>query len=188
MQGVWLFLLMLSVFFVSSILLYIIYVAMRLSPEAAMRARSFYLPKSFVPSTLLLVGVSGALEWALRSAKKDRTADTKRACLAALVMGILFMVVQSEGMYRLIFASSESASLRTSAYALTFALALVHALHVVGGLVGLVSTFFGSLQSKYDHERYFGLKFCTLYWHFLDIVWVFLMASFIIASWLINRG
>ncbi|MBU6174001.1 MAG: cytochrome c oxidase subunit 3 [Planctomycetes bacterium] len=32
------------------------------------------------------------------------------------------------------------------------------------------------------HERNFGLRFCAIYWHFLDIVWVLLLASFIIAA------
>jgi heme/copper-type cytochrome/quinol oxidase subunit 3 len=37
-----------------------------------------------------------------------------------------------------------------------------------------------------DHERNIGLKVCTLYWHFLDVVWVLLLASFWIALVLVN--
>ena len=54
--------------------------------------------------------------------------------------------------------------------------------------MGLVSTLFNAYRYKYDHERHFGLRFCTLYWHFLDIVWVLLLASFFISGALINRN
>jgi len=187
MQGVWLFLLTLSIFFVSSILLFILYVALRLVPEIGMARQTFFLPKSFLPSTLLLVGVSGALEWGLRAARKDRANEVRIATIAALLMGILFMAIQSEGMYRLVLAASQVQSSRNSLYALTFVLALLHALHVIGGIVGLAAAMFGASRERYDHERNFGLRFCTLYWHFLDIVWVLLMACFIIASAMINR-
>ena len=186
MQGVWLFLLTLGVFFISSILLFILYVALRLSPTAGLRPQPFYLPRSFFPSTLLLIGVSGALEWALRAARRDRSNDVRIATIAALVMGILFVVVQSEGMVKLVVAALKVSSLRNSAYALTFVLAFVHAMHVVGGIVGLVATVLNANNDKYDHERHFGLRFCTLYWHFLDVVWVLLMACFVIAAMLVN--
>lgn len=188
MQGVRLFLLTLGIFFFSSILLFILYVALRISPEAGLRAQPFYLPRSFFPSTLLLIGVSGALEWALRAARRDRSNDVRIASIAALVMGILFMLVQSEGMVILVVAASKVTSSRNSVYALTFVLAFVHAMHVVGGIIGLVATVCNANSDKYDHERHFGLRFCTLYWHFLDVVWVLLMACFVIAGMLVNTN
>jgi cytochrome c oxidase subunit 3 len=186
MQGVWLFLLTLSVFFVASILLFILYLTLRLVPEIGMAPQAFFLPKSFLPSTVLLVGVSAALEWGLRAARKDRANEVRVSTIAALVMGMLFMAIQSEGMYRLVLAASQVQSSRNSLYAMTFVLALLHALHVVGGIVGLVATAFNAGRERYDHERNFGLRFCALYWHFLDIVWVLLLACFVIASAMVN--
>jgi cytochrome c oxidase subunit III len=188
LQGAWLLLIALSIFFFSSILLYVVYVALRIAPDAGARPIPLVLPQSFLPSTLLLVGVSVCLEWALRSARKDRNESVRRATISALVMGLLFMAVQSEGMYRLIVAAAQVTSSRNSIYALTFVLAFLHALHVIGGVVGLVSTAFNAFRDKYDHERSFGLKFCTLYWHFLDIVWVILMASFLVSGYLIAQA
>jgi heme/copper-type cytochrome/quinol oxidase subunit 3 len=57
-------------------------------------------------------------------------------------------------------------------YGLIFFLILVHALHVVGGLVGLSVTTAHALQGRYDHERYGGVKHAAMYWHFLDAVWL----------------
>ena len=186
MQGVWLLLGSLGVFFFSSILLYMLYVALRLTPQVGLKPQSFYLPRSFLPSTLLLFGVSGSLEWALRAAKRDRSNDVRIATIAALILAVLFIVVQSEGMWRLVTASLNVASSRNSAYALTFVLAFLHALHVVGGLAGLSIAAFNATKDRYDHERYFGLRFCTIYWHFLDLVWILLMICFVITGMLIN--
>ena len=44
MQGVWLLLGSLGMFFFSSILLYMLYVSLRLSPQAGLRPQSFYFP------------------------------------------------------------------------------------------------------------------------------------------------
>ena len=188
MQGVWLFLLTLGIFFLSSILLFILYVALRLSPEVGLRPQSFYLPRSFLTSTLLLFGVSGSLEWALRAARRDRSNDVRIATIAASIMGLLFLAIQSEGMYRLLVAASEVSSSRNSTYALTFVLAFLHAMHVVGGMIGLFVTTFNASRDKYDRERHFGLRFCTLYWHFLDIVWILLLACFVITAMLVNSS
>jgi cytochrome c oxidase subunit III len=186
MQGVWLFLIALGIFFFSSILLYVVYIALQIAPVSGIRPKAPVLPKSFVPSTLLLIGISGCLELALQAARRDRNSEVRRWTIAAMIMGMLFMVIQSEGMYRLIAATNQSVSSNNTAYSLTFVLALLHALHVIGGIFGLSSTVFQAFRDKYDHERCFGLRFCTLYWHFLDIVWVFLIIGFLAAGWLLS--
>ena len=182
MQGVWLLIAALGIFFFSSILLYVVYIALRIEDAAGEPAKALFLPRSFVPSTLLLIGVSGFLELAYRSAKRERESLVKSSMVLACFFGLLFMAVQSEGMYRLVSEMSTVTAARKNAYAFTFVLALLHALHVVAGIVGLVLSTMQSIRNKYDHERNFGLRFCAIYWHFLDIVWVLLLASFIIAA------
>lgn len=185
MQGVWLLLASLGVFFFSSILLYVVYVYMRVNSDRAITQR-FELPWSFLPSTLLLIGVSVCLELAYRSAKRDRFQSVKRLTVAACVMGIGFLFVQSDGMKRLLDGLSDAPTRNESAYGYTFVLAFLHAAHVVGGVIGLWWTARNAIGNRYDHERSFGLRFCTLYWHFLDAVWVILIISFWIALSLVN--
>ena len=63
-------------------------------------------------------------------------------------------------------------------YGFTLFLVIVHALHVIGGVAGLVFLLFGISRGAYDHERHFPVRFCALYWHFLDIVWIIMLAGF----------
>jgi cytochrome c oxidase subunit 3 len=105
MQGVWLLIGSLGVFFFASILLYVVYIAMRLQSERAI-TQPLILPWSFIPSTLLLIGVSVCLEWGLRAARRDRNVQVKRLVVAACVMGIGFLFIQSDGMNRLLIGLS----------------------------------------------------------------------------------
>lgn len=184
-QGMWLLIGSLAVFFVSSILLYVVYIAMRVQSEHAI-TQKMILPWSFIPSTILLVGVSVCLELAYRAACRDKLARVKQMAMAACAMGIGFLFIQSDGMKRLLDGLAEAQTRNESAYGYTFILVFLHAAHVVGGAIGLWWTARNALSNRYDHERNIGLKVCTLYWHFLDIVWVFLLISFWIAVVLVN--
>ena len=144
------------------------------------------LPWSFVPSTILLLGVSVCLELAYHAARRDKLARVKQMAVAACMMGIGFLLIQSDGMKRLLDGLAEAQTRNESAYGYTFILVFLHAAHVVGGAIGLWWTARNALANRYDHERNIGLKVCTLYWHFLDIVWVFLLISFWIAVVLVN--
>lgn len=170
-QGIWLFLASLGIFFVASILLYVVYVYLRVSGDNAF-TQPLTLPWSFLPSTILLVGVSLCLELAYRGARRDQHRLVKNYVLAALAMGIGFMAIQSDGMKRLIDGMAAASSRSESAYGYTFILVFLHAAHVIGGMVGLWVTARNALRNRYDHERSVGLRFCTLYWHFLDVVWL----------------
>jgi cytochrome c oxidase subunit 3 len=188
LQGVWLLIAALGVFFFSSIILYVVYIAMRMGPTAGEVTSALRLPRSFIWSTLFLVGVSGALEVALRAARRDRTDRVKYSLVFASFFAILFMLVQIEGMYVLVRSAAEMGTARKTAYAFTFTLALLHALHVIAGIVGLLVTVFNACRDKYDHERNIGLRFCAIYWHFLDIVWVLLLVAFVIAAGLLKAS
>ena len=53
-------------------------------------------------------------------------------------------------------------------------------LHVLGGIIGLVTTVRHAMQDKYDHENYAGIKHAAMYWHFLDGVWIVMFFGMLI--------
>ena len=57
-------------------------------------------------------------------------------------------------------------------YALVFTLVLIHALHVIGGIVQLLIVWSKARRHRFDHEHYAPVKHAMMYWHFLDGVWV----------------
>jgi len=63
-----------------------------------------------------------------------------------------------------------------------FCLILLHAMHVVGGIIAMAVVIPHAFMGRYDHEDYLGLKHAALYWHFLDAVWVVMFAVFMITG------
>lgn len=186
-QGAWLFLISLGIFFLSSMILFVVYIALRLkAPEPEVKA--YHLPIGFIFSTTLLIGVSVSLHWAVMAARLDRTRQVLQLVIASALFAGLFFVIQSYGMYDLLSRALKMDQPIKSPFVFTFFLALVHALHVVGGVISMVRVVRKSIRHEYDHERYWGLKFCALYWHFLDGVWVFMLVSFAVAAYLIQRA
>jgi heme/copper-type cytochrome/quinol oxidase subunit 3 len=59
-----------------------------------------------------------------------------------------------------------------------FTLTGMHGFHVAVGVVFLTTLWIQSSRGVYDSERFFGLTAGTLYWHFVDVIWVALFFLF----------
>ncbi len=67
-------------------------------------------------------------------------------------------------------------------YVFYFAMTGLHAVHMTIG-IGLVLLFaFRTVAGSFNSEYYTPLEVVGLYWHFVDIVWVFLFAIFYISG------
>ena len=58
----------------------------------------------------------------------------------------------------------------------------MHALHVITGIILLLLVFYNGRRGIYSRERHWGVEATALYWHFVDVVWVF----FYVALYLIG--
>lgn len=95
--------------------------------------------------------------------------------LGALALGLFFGYCQVKGWDQLTamgmyFVGEGSNPSSSFLYVITFA----HLMHVIGGLVALIITSVKSLQSKYTKDNYLGIELISIYWHFLDVLWVYL--------------
>lgn len=181
-QGAWLFLTSLTVFFISCTILYAIYVMMRIAPQSG-EVQPFYLPRLFILTTVTMLAISVLLHMAVEAVQRERRIDLARYIILAFILGIAFFAVQGSALAWMISEMLQPAALVNNLYGLTFFLVIVHALHVVGGVAGLTFLLFGLARGKYDHERYFPIRFCALYWHFLDAVWILMLVSFCLAAY-----
>jgi heme/copper-type cytochrome/quinol oxidase subunit 3 len=59
-----------------------------------------------------------------------------------------------------------------------FTLTGMHGFHVLAGVVFLLVLWFQTQRGTYTQNRYFGLTAGTLYWHFVDVIWVALFFLF----------
>lgn len=183
-QGAWLLIASLGIFFFSSMLLYVIYIWLRVKEGSG--SAPLNLPASFFWSTAILLAISALLHVGVGAAKRDEGDWLIRVLGTSFFLSIVFFAVQGDAMYWLLRGMNDSFNATTAAYSLTFVLAFVHAMHVVGGLVSLGIVLRNAIRRSYDHERWWAVQFCALYWHFLDIVWLIMLGSFYIASRMMN--
>ena len=56
-----------------------------------------------------------------------------------------------------------------------FLIAAVHIVHVVAGIISLLVVIANHLRNKYSSEEMLGLELGATFWHFLDILWIYLI-------------
>jgi len=91
----------------------------------------------------------------------------------------LFMAIQTPAMLELLqrHQGLEGTGIG-NVYGITFALIVVHALHVVGGMVPLSNLAWKAQRRRLDSEHLLSVRACAAYWHFLKAVWVLLLVAF----------
>jgi len=91
-----------------------------------------------------------------------------------LLLGIVFLGGQVYEYYE--FIVHEGFTITEGAYASAFyGLTGLHGLHVSLGAVLLLIVFIRSLFGQYSPERHTSVSTVSMYWHFVDVVWVFLV-------------
>jgi len=135
----------------------------------------FNLPNAFFLSTAFIVASSITLFMSLQMAKKGNKAGTVIGVLLTLGLGIAFTFTQFAGWDELtakniVFAGKYSNAAGSFLYVLTG----LHLAHLFGGLICLFVTLINSVRGRYTIGNTLGLELTSIYWHFLDILWVYL--------------
>ena len=132
------------------------------------------LPPGLWFNTVVLVGLSFALHYAERRLAANDRDGLRRALSFALAAAAVFLVSQVFN-WRAVAATALASDAR-ALYAFTFyMLTVLHALHVLAGLVPLGVLFVRS--ASYSSSRSEPLRLTRQYWDFLLIVWAVLFGS-----------
>ena len=146
------------------------------------------LPWGMVISTTVLAGCSAGIQWALVRIRKGDQVGLRRGLTFACVLAFGFLIAQSINWYN--WLPPEILQPRTATvvpernlYTVGFLfLTVLHALHILGGLVPLAWVTRNAYKGKYTWAFYPGVKQNAIYWHFLGIVWVILYAVLLVTG------
>ena len=124
-------------------------------------------------NTLVLVTSSLTMILAHNSVRSDRRQRAARFLLATVLLGLTFLGIKAIEYSREIGEGLTPAS--GMFWSFYYIMTGLHGLHVLGGII-LNATLFlaavrGTLWSKHLSDR---VEFAGLYWHFVDVVWIFL--------------
>ncbi|WP_132057657.1 cytochrome c oxidase subunit 3 [Halorussus amylolyticus] len=125
-------------------------------------------------NTLLLVLSSITLHWAHVELHKDNRRNFIVGLAATLLLGIVFIGGQILEYYE--FIVHEGFTLTSGIYSSAFfGLTGLHGLHVSLGAVLIGIVFVRALYGQYNAERDVSVSTVSMYWHFVDAVWIFLV-------------
>lgn len=187
-MGMYLLLASLSMLFAASIAAYLI-IRMRFLRHAGVQ-----LPWLLWVSTILIIVSSFTIQWALAAIRKNNESAMRDGLLATLLLGLAFLVCQTfnwlalaKGFHHVAgeFRARDMQAIpgrphhsRVAElhymYAAFYAFTILHALHVMGGLIPLVVVNRRARQGFYSQNYHPGVRYITMYWHFLDVVWIVL--------------
>jgi cytochrome c oxidase subunit 3 len=136
-------------------------------------------------NTLPLLTSSFAIAWAVHATRAGRVVDKHLAIVLALGTGFLVLkaiewtIHARDGIVPgLAYAGPSHASGASLFATLYYAMTGLHAAHVIAGLA-LVSWVLVLVRRRLQNaERHLALELVAVYWHFVDVVWVFLWPLF----------
>jgi cytochrome c oxidase subunit 3 len=122
-------------------------------------------------NTVILLASSVAVQRGLSAIRKDRKDEMRLLFSVTLFMGALFL-----GLQYVVWTSVRASGLSIDsggAYGSVFyTLTIVHALHVVAGLGGLLYVVILSGLGKWNAAAHSPVRLWAMFWHFIDVVWL----------------
>ncbi|PSR13251.1 MAG: cytochrome c oxidase subunit III [Bacteroidetes bacterium] len=146
------------------------------------------LPTLFLFNTLILIASSGTMLWAKRAYLADNTSTYKLALGITLGLSIFFLGMQIMAWNQLFHQKIFINSGNSAGY--LYVISGLHFAHVIGGIPFLGYFLWQAYQKMKepvsvlvyfsDPEKRLKLRLLTIYWHFLDALWVYLVLFFFI--------
>lgn len=135
----------------------------------------FDLPNILLINTFIIVLSSVSMQLAHNAAKHNSMGKLKLMLLITLGLGTAFLVGQWYGWADLVqnniyFGGTGSNPSGSFLYVLTG----VHGFHLVTGLIFVLIVFMSSLKFKIHSKNMLRIQLCTVYWHFLGGLWLYL--------------
>jgi cytochrome c oxidase subunit 3 len=144
------------------------------------------VPFIFIFNTLLLLASSLCMIKSKKAYRQDDTVAYKKMLLLTIILSVIFMISQAIGWYQL-FQSSLPLGINNGVSYL-YLISGVHFAHILAGmpfLIGFYRTAVLRMVEPVSVLLYFSnpekkvkLNLLTLYWHYLDALWIYLVMFF----------
>ncbi len=124
-------------------------------------------------NTLILLCSGAAATWAHHAlVHEDNRKDVKQGLAIAVILGLIFTVFQAYEYSHAAFGFGGNI------YGANFFMATgFHGAHVIIGTIFLAICFFRIQAGHFTADNHVGFEAAAWYWHFVDVVWLFLFAS-----------
>lgn len=154
--------------------------------------RHFQMPDVFWVSTLAILASSVTFFLGIRAFKQRHMRRFRNLLIVTILLGISFMLLQTFGFYELISVpqaliidgqqAGESVVLVSGNPSESFLFIIfgLHLLHILGGIVALTIVFLKAYSRRVKIYKSTGLEITATYWHFVDLLWIYLFLFFLL--------
>nr|UNQ32425.1 cytochrome c oxidase subunit III [Hoplodactylus duvaucelii]UNQ32438.1 cytochrome c oxidase subunit III [Hoplodactylus duvaucelii]UNQ32568.1 cytochrome c oxidase subunit III [Hoplodactylus duvaucelii]UNQ32581.1 cytochrome c oxidase subunit III [Hoplodactylus duvaucelii] len=123
-------------------------------------------------NTAVLLASGVTVTWTHHAIMTGNRVGAMQALTLTILLGLYFTILQAMEYFEAPFTISDGA------YGSTFFVATgFHGLHVIIGTSFLLICLFRQLQHHFTTQHHFGFEAAAWYWHFVDVVWLFLYVS-----------
>ena len=128
-------------------------------------------------NTIELLASSLTMQLAVNAIKRGDRAGLRNWLIPTLILGILFLIGQGYEYTKLGFLP------RDGIFAgVFFTLTGFHGAHVTGGVVMNTIVLFRTLKGQFSARRHLAVEAASIYWHFVDVVWIGLFTTIYIVG------
>ncbi|MEZ5785608.1 MAG: cytochrome c oxidase subunit 3 [Xanthobacteraceae bacterium] len=122
-------------------------------------------------NTLILLTSGTTVTWAHHALLHNDRQGLKWGLICTVVLGMIFTAVQAYEYSHATFGFSGNI------YGATFFMATgFHGFHVIIGTIFLIVCMVRAFAGQFTPTQHLGFEFAAWYWHFVDVVWIFLFA------------
>nr|UPL65873.1 cytochrome c oxidase subunit III [Thaumastocoris safordi] len=123
-------------------------------------------------NTIILLTSGISMTWAHHAMMENNFNNVKQGLLITSLLGLYFTALQGFEYYESMFSISDSV------YGSCFFLATgFHGIHVIIGTTFIIVCLYRHLMCHFSSKHHFGFEAAAWYWHFVDVVWLFLYIS-----------
>jgi len=127
-------------------------------------------------NTLILLCSGTTVTWAHHSLINGDREGLKTGLLLTVLLGMLFTSIQAYEYLHAPFAFKQASG--GNIYGSTFFMATgFHGFHVIVGTIFLTVCLVRAWKGDFTPRQHFGFEAAAWYWHFVDVVWLFLFVS-----------
>ncbi|MBX3495399.1 MAG: cytochrome c oxidase subunit 3 [Parvibaculum sp.] len=120
-------------------------------------------------NTLILLTSGTTVTWAHHALLHDDRKGLVQGLALTVALGLIFTAVQAYEYQHAAF------SFAGSIYGSTFFMATgFHGFHVIVGTIFLIVCLLRAMKGHFTAKQHFGFEAAAWYWHFVDVVWIFL--------------
>ncbi len=138
------------------------------------------MPKIFYLSTAVIIASSISIYLAQKAMAAREMARYRLLVSVTAVLGLAFVATQFIGFSEL--WASKITFKDSVAGSFFYIITGVHALHVVGGIIALVVLFLRAYNTKTKFYSTTPVETAGLYWHFVDLLWIYLFVFFMLVA------